>query len=248
MTIEEKAKAYDEAIKIAKETYNTQPMYRNWLESMFPELQENEIKDMREKLIKAFGSIGKKEWGGVNVKDVIHWLEKQGEQKPAEWSEEDEVKINRIVDCLENLNVADNDILLKDVDWLKSLLRNRVKPQPDMVEALRTEYEKGKADGIAEMKIHIDIMDKDNIDDFAYQCAYDLSKDWLYEHASWDDVQIACKLGAKWYEDHHKAQWSEEDENILNNLIDYIKVDDALQYSEKQVVNWLKQLKQRIGG
>ena len=41
-------------------------------------------------------------------------------QKPA-WSEEDEVKINRIVACLENLNVADNDILLKDVDWLKSL-------------------------------------------------------------------------------------------------------------------------------
>ena len=41
--------------------------------------------------------------------------------KPAEWSEEDEVKINRIVACLENLNVADNDILLKDVAWLKSL-------------------------------------------------------------------------------------------------------------------------------
>jgi hypothetical protein len=36
------------------------------------------------------------------------------------WTEEDEVKINRIVACLENLNVADNDILLKDVEWLKS--------------------------------------------------------------------------------------------------------------------------------
>ena len=42
-------------------------------------------------------------------------------QMQKEWSEEDEVKINRIVACLENLNVADNDILLKDVDWLKSL-------------------------------------------------------------------------------------------------------------------------------
>ena len=39
--------------------------------------------------------------------------------KPA-WSEEDKAKINRIVTCLENLNVADNDILLKDIDWLKS--------------------------------------------------------------------------------------------------------------------------------
>ena len=49
--------------------------------------------------------------------------------KPTAWSEEDEVKINRIVACLENLNVADNDILLKDVDWLKSL-KGRIPPQP----------------------------------------------------------------------------------------------------------------------
>ena len=46
-----------------------------------------------------------------------------------DWSEEDEVKINRIVACLENINVADNDILLKDVDWLKSL-KDRFIPKP----------------------------------------------------------------------------------------------------------------------
>ena len=39
------------------------------------------------------------------------------------------------------------------------------------------------------------------------------------------------------------AEWSEEDENILNNLIDYFKVDDVLQYPAKQVENWLKSLK-----
>ena len=67
-----------------------------------------------------------------------NWLEKQGEQKPAEWSEEDEVKINRIVACLENLNVADNDILLKDVDWLKSLRpQNRWKPTKQQLSELR---------------------------------------------------------------------------------------------------------------
>jgi hypothetical protein len=42
--------------------------------------------------------------------------------------------------------------------------------------------------------------------------------------------------------------WSEEDEKILNNLIDYFKVDDALQYSEMQVVSWLKSLKDRLKG
>ena len=53
------------------------------------------------------------------------------------WSEEDEVKINRIVACLENLNVADNDILLKDVDWLKSLKdRYTWKPSEEQMNTL----------------------------------------------------------------------------------------------------------------
>lgn len=55
-----------------------------------------------------------------------------------EWSEEDEVKINRIVSCLENLNVADNDILLKDVDWLKSLRPcSQWKPSDEQMKLLR---------------------------------------------------------------------------------------------------------------
>ena len=59
------------------------------------------------------------------LNEYINWLKSLKErvqpQPKQEWSEEDEVKINRIVACLENLNVADNDILLKDIDWLKSL-------------------------------------------------------------------------------------------------------------------------------
>lgn len=70
---------------------------------------------------------------GIQVIDAHVWLEKLKErvqpQPKQDWSAEDEVKINRIVACLENLNVADNDILLKDVDWLKSL-KDRVQPKP----------------------------------------------------------------------------------------------------------------------
>ena len=43
-----------------------------------------------------------------------------------------------------------------------------------------------------------------------------------------------------------KSVWSEEDEKMLVNLIDYFKIDDALQYTEKQVIEWLKSLKERI--
>ena len=69
----------------------------------------------------------------------IDWLKSLKERIPPKstWSEEDEVKINRIVGCLENLNVADNDILLKDVVWLKSLRpQNRWKPSDEQMEAL----------------------------------------------------------------------------------------------------------------
>ena len=42
--------------------------------------------------------------------------------------------------------------------------------------------------------------------------------------------------------------WSEEDENVLNNLIAFLKVEDELQYDWKQIIIWLESLKERIGG
>ena len=41
--------------------------------------------------------------------------------------------------------------------------------------------------------------------------------------------------------------WSEEDENVLNNLIAFLKVEDELKYDWKQIIVWLESLKKRIG-
>lgn len=84
MTIEEKAKAYDKAIRIAQETYNTQPVYRNWLGSMFPELCESEDERIRKRLIDFFEDWRKNRshcWG-ITATDILAWLEKQGEKLP----------------------------------------------------------------------------------------------------------------------------------------------------------------------
>lgn len=40
--------------------------------------------------------------------------------------------------------------------------------------------------------------DSNNIDEYAYQCAYCMSHDWMKETATWEDVQKAVKLGAQW--------------------------------------------------
>lgn len=42
------------------------------------------------------------------------------------------------------------------------------------------------------------IIERKTLDEYAYQCAYDMSNDWARDNATWKEVQNACKLGAKW--------------------------------------------------
>lgn len=111
---------YEQALERARtivENQNASSVWKDWLCNIFPELKSEDERIREELITFVKGSIQDEE--SEQRKAYLDWLEKQG-QKPA-WSVEDEVKINRIVAYLENLNVADNDILLKDVDWLKSL-------------------------------------------------------------------------------------------------------------------------------
>lgn len=41
------------------------------------ELKKHEDERIQKSLIKAFGTIGKKDWGGLIVRDILAWLEKQ---------------------------------------------------------------------------------------------------------------------------------------------------------------------------
>ncbi len=97
--------------------------------------------------------------------------------------------------------------------------------------------------------------DCDNIDDYAYQCAYCMSHDWIRETATWDDIQKACKLGAEWKEKHwnnSSTAWSEEDKEmfneVINNLHNYIfKSDNTYSYIDcDKHITWLKSLKDRV--
>lgn len=44
------------------------------------------------------------------------------------------------------------------------------------------------------------IITKGTIEQYAYQVAYDMSNDWAIDNPTWNDVENACKLGAKWKE------------------------------------------------
>lgn len=79
-----------------------------------------------------------------------------------------------------------------------------------------------------------------------------------FHNAMWDRLhRYYCKYIEKQGEPTLKAEpsgmktlntWSEEDENVLNNLIAFLKVEDELQYDWKQIIIWLESLKERIGG
>ena len=80
MTTEEKAKAYDEAKARMSKAYNDNRCTIGFMNEIFPELKENEDEKnekVRIGLIKAFNTVGKFKWGGLNVQDILAWLENQ---------------------------------------------------------------------------------------------------------------------------------------------------------------------------
>ena len=85
LSIEEKAKAYDEAIKrgldYIRQTPATEMVTRQDIfEAIFPELKESEDERIRKSLINYVYCHG--DAGDFTKKEFIAWLEKQGEQKP----------------------------------------------------------------------------------------------------------------------------------------------------------------------
>ena len=182
LTIEEKAKAYDNLIERLKDF---QFEYRfsafsDTIERYFPELKEPEEEKIRKDLISFLDDIwhlGKNanfdKWDKSDCSNWIAWLEKQGEsveinptefdtrlqgtcqppdeiieeshqdnadhiidivteqEKPSEWSEEDENEYNHILKILnlvaeEQENKGYNN-LISSVNWLKSF-KDRIQP------------------------------------------------------------------------------------------------------------------------
>lgn len=139
LTIEEKAKRYDELSKEVKDFFDgKQKMYSDvgqTLSYLFPEFRDSEDERIRKSIISGMKALQKKgkytRFANIPVNNVIAWLEKQGKQKPAEWSEEDKEMIEGLNNCLDELEedngwyyvyVNNKNIKLYKIrNWLKSL-------------------------------------------------------------------------------------------------------------------------------
>ena len=139
MTIEEKARAYDEALERAKDVYtyysdDTEQLRK--IESISPELKESGDERIRKELIahcenlsEMFHIIDKKE-DFVKYQSWINWLEKQhepideekvqiGARKDVALSIINFLDRNTLSMCLSNMECADLESAVIDSDWSK---------------------------------------------------------------------------------------------------------------------------------
>ena len=121
-----------EAIKYVKthlldEKYNIEA-----LTTLIPELAESEGEKIREAAKHGLQQLGWEHINGIKIKDILAWLEKQGEQKRV-WSEEDENGLGDALWCCKQAaSIAKDENDMGNIwfakDWLKSL-KGRVQPQ-----------------------------------------------------------------------------------------------------------------------
>ena len=267
MTIEEKARRYDEAIIKAKALYG-QPLVDNTLlETIIPELKESDDERIRKALIENFkwfcGDYPETtKWGkddNLLVKDIIVWLEKQGEQKPTQEIEPFEAEHGKYYYCIKDYFCGGKKQASKGdvIQALRGLPIMGLEDASEYFLPVNT-IEKKSVWSEDDNKLTdvnheyfselLENDDSKNINDYAYQVAYCMSHDWMEETATWDDAQKACKLGAKWNEKHHKSAWSKEDEEMFAEAISVLLSSSCSYDDIKKVSVWLRTIKQRMGG
>jgi hypothetical protein len=102
LSIEEKAKRYDEALKYAKIYYTSgDEDMKMMMKTCFPALVDESEDEKIMKQIKMFIISHSRNESNNKIDSWLAWLEKQREHKPAEWSEEVEAAITLLKDIAE---------------------------------------------------------------------------------------------------------------------------------------------------
>lgn len=224
MTQEEKAKAYDEALKVLHKYDGAHIMFTQDLkEEMFPELKESEDERIRKALIEFV-----KSRGGFK-QEYIAWLENKAEQKPA-WSKEDENHIDSLLERLKGLCrnefIRTRFAINEDEDWLKSI-KDRVLPQP-------------KQEWNEEDEIYIsDVL-------WCVEQARKVAKDENDMGTTWCAENWLKSIKDR-IQPQPKQEWSEEDEDKLKTVISFMNSNPAINpfYDKMCLKDWLKSLKDR---
>ena len=241
------------------------------LESIFPELKESEDERIRKALIYHYqgdGCICTNEYK-IDYKDICTWLEKQGEQKPADKVEPKFKEGNWIT----NGNYTWKIVEVKPLDYiLQSQDGNIVDDTISHVDEQFHSFtiEDAKDGDVLYFNDDTIVIFKDlyNSSTFHSYChiedgIFDISKDEMPDWWEGKGFQPAIKeqrdilfqkmkeAGYEWDAEkkelrkieHNPVEWSEEDEQYLNNAINAC-LNEYGDISDTAI--WLKSLKERV--
>ena len=129
MDYEKKYRDLIEAVKELQEANPSDEGIQKWVEDNVPQLAKSKDEKIRKYLIillqhfcKGYRVPGLE--FPISFKDMLIWLENQGEKKSVEWSDEDEDILRTIISD----GIIRADLDMQQIDWLKDL-RDRVQPQ-----------------------------------------------------------------------------------------------------------------------
>ena len=201
------------------------------IKELFPELAESEDEKVRKEIIEYIKT-------GTYRKDWIAWLEKQGEQKDVRYKYlEDLLAADDIYQVSVNDEMIETakDIALKAISKMaiSELLSFKKQGEQKPVDVKKILAEHNTINDI--VKTYRDVP--------SYKTLTANLQNW------WDNTRrhlnaVAYRIGFADGESHTKEQieWSEEDEENLQNVIDAINGT----FEWDSIIIWLKSLKERI--
>jgi hypothetical protein len=255
LTIEQKAKAYDEVIERAKKWRNAPnadkiPTYASRVvDNIFPELSESEDEKIRKAIKMHFEIDSHLSYSGINKKNILDWIEKQANKN-------EEILI--LKDQIESLHAA--------IKAVKETYRIKLEKQGNNMgisEATKQELEDNlnKALEKETPESYNEFLEKrgeQNLDtDFS-----DL-RTWKYiVDAVWTEKEgigqyldspfteeVAKKLQKRFGNIEQKPAWSEEDERMFDSVVWHLRYSvnvRDIEHSAGQLEDWLKSLKERV--
>ena len=245
LSIEEKAKRYDDAINAIKELKAKHPtahVIKDWIKENFPELAESKDERIRQFLIHEVTETSDEimSYRNMNKKDVLAWLEKQ---KHEEWSLYDEKILSEVFTSVE-IAAYSEEKKKEIISWLQ-------KYRPYMREK----------QGKQKSKFRVGDTIKCKYDDRQFTIkSVDLDK------GTYTYTQEGCGNDIDYADEEfelveQKPAWSEEDERLCQCIIEdqeealdkvrndkygHSEIISDLKEMYHERINFLKSLKERI--
>jgi len=219
-------KKYKEALERARQ-FSEKPYLedsKGIVDYIFPELKESKGEKIRKKIIATihlyYGEPLEDE-----AKEMIAWLEKQGEQKPTEWSEKDEDTLHCIIDALDSLDIRTNtngehEDHTEEIYWLKSL-KDRVQPQPQQ------EWSEEDEENFKGVMDALNFCNHEGVNPYDIDPLYLAS--WLKSlrpQSTWKPTEQQMKVlneVINFAADHGTMRWNDYIYNVLKGLREQLK-------------------------